>query len=135
MTSRKVRGQAFRFVRKAGNHRVQVSSTTRAKGYRMQATLARELPALANSRGIHRPARITAFDWPFRLIYGCSDIMSHAAAGASMYADMRAKMSSALGPSAGPIVSRLRNRPSISATMFAASVAVVTRRRSCFLRS
>ena len=61
--------------------------------------------------------------------------MSHAAAGASMYADMRAKMSSALGLSAGSAASRLRNRPSISATMLAASAAVVTRSRSCFLRS
>ena len=62
-------------------------------------------------------------------------LMSHAAAGASMYADMRVKMSSALGPSAGSAASRLRNRPSISATMLAASAAVVTRSRSCFLRS
>jgi hypothetical protein len=27
-------------------------------------------------------------NWPFRPVYGCSDIMFHAAAGASMYADM-----------------------------------------------
>ena len=39
------------------------------------------------------------------------------------------------GSRAGSSASRLRNRPSISATMLAASAAVVTRRRSCFLRS
>ena len=60
---------------------------------------------------------------------------SHAAAGASMNADMRVKMSSAVWPTAVSAACRPRNTSSIWATMLAASAAVVTRRRSCFLRS
>src|SRR6201998_4746526 len=60
---------------------------------------------------------------------------SHTAAGASMNADIRVNMSSAVGHTTVSAVSRTRNTSSISATMLAASAAVVTRRRSCFLRS
>ena len=43
---------------------------------------------LASCRAPYRPAGIPTINWPFWPIYGCSDIMFHAAAGASMYADM-----------------------------------------------
>jgi len=35
-----------------------------------------------------KAAGITTISWPFWPIYGCGDIVSHAAVGASMYADI-----------------------------------------------
>ena len=55
-----------------------------------------------------------------------------------MYADIRDRMSStvgAFGASSGTLASRSRRTLSISATISAASFAVATRSRSCFLRS